>query len=167
MTYGTGLALLTLILAPSSGNTQDGAPHTSCPLPTPTPPVDYTRLHQIPTAASNNDVSQTIVTPGGMVLHAPKMVAATDFLTVVARNPDIHLVTVGKDWNKCEIEGLASKEPQGSYLFHEGSVAVRFTFVGDGDGQVNVAPIGTTYRSRCESSGSIDRAIYTLNVQSN
>lgn len=158
---------LTLLLVPATASTQDGAPDSICPIPPSEPPLSYSRLHQIPTTAPDHDVSHTIVTPGGMVLHSPNMVAATDVLTVVARDPDamcFHLITLAKEWRRCEIEGVASKESQGSYLFRDDSIAIRLTFIGDD--QVKVVPIGTTYRSRCEASGSIESATYTLNLQS-
>ncbi|WP_116812989.1 hypothetical protein [Steroidobacter cummioxidans] len=155
---GKALTFLMFYLVPASA-----APPDSCPISATASPVSYGRLHQIPTVAPNNDVSHTVITPGGMILHTPEMVAATDVLTVVARDQDalcFHLLTLAKDWHKCDIQGVASKESANSYLFADGSAAVRFTFIGED--QVDVAPIGTAYRSRCEPSGSIQRATYTL-----
>jgi hypothetical protein len=167
MRYHSALAFLTLLLVPASASAQVAPHDSSCPLPTPALPVNYSRLHQIPTTASNDDVSHTIVTPGGMLLHSPNMIAARDVLAVIARDPDamcFHLLTLGKERHTCELGGIARKESQGSYLFSDAGVAIRFTFIAED--QVNVAPIGTTYRSACEPLGSVEQAIYTLNVQS-
>jgi len=160
-------AFLIVCLLPASASTLAAAPDDSCPISPTAAPVSYGRLHQIPTVARDEDISHTIVTPGGMVLHSPEMVAATDILTVVARDPDamcFHLITLAKEWHKCDIGGVARKDAENSYLFTEGGVAVRFNFIGNE--QVEVAPLGTAYRSRCEPSGSIERATYTLGAQS-
>nr|WP_298723518.1 hypothetical protein [uncultured Steroidobacter sp.] len=164
---GKGFAFLIVCLLACSASTLAATPDSSCPISSTASPVAYGRLHQIPTVAREDDVSHTIVTPGGMVLRSPEMVAATDVLTVAARDPDamcFHLITLAKDWHKCDIAGVARKDAENSYLFTEGSVAVRFHFTSEE--QVEVAPLGTAYRSRCEPSGSIERATYTLGAQS-
>lgn len=164
---GKGLAFVVVCLVPASASTQDAAPDTSCPISVAASPVSYGHLHQIPTVARNDDVSHTVVTPGGMVLHTPEMVAATDVLTVLARGPDamcFHLLTLAKEWHKCDIQGVARPESQDSYLFDDGSATVRFTFIAED--QVDVMPIGTAYRSRCEPFGSIKQATYTLSERS-
>ncbi len=163
----TRITFLTLYLLQASASADADPPDTSCPIPSAASPASYSRLHQIPTVARDNDVSHTVVTPGGMVLHTPEMVAATDVLTVLAHDPTamcFHLLTLGKDRNKCEIEGVARPESPSSYLFDDGGTSVRFTFTSED--RVEVTPIGTGYRNRCERSGSIQRAVYTLGGQS-
>jgi hypothetical protein len=160
---GGWVAFLILCLVSAGANAQHAQADTSCPISAAASPASYSRLHQIPTTAAHNDVSHTVVTPGGMVLHTPDMVAATDVLTVTARDPEamcFHLLTFAKERRKCEIVGVAKKETESSYLFNDGNAAVRFTFM-DAD-EVEVAPIGTAYRSQCEPSGSIERATYIL-----
>ena len=107
-----------------------------------------------------------MVTPGGMVLDAPKMVAATDVLTLVARTPNalcFSLRTFARDRHTCELRGLARKESGRAYLFSDNGAVVRFTFIAEN--QVRVEPVGNGYRSRCEPAGKIERAIYTLSEE--
>jgi hypothetical protein len=50
------------------------------------------------------------LTPGGMVLELPKMLAASDVLTIVNRDDSglsFELTTFGRDRHQCTIEGLA------------------------------------------------------------
>ena len=100
-----------------------------------------------------------------MVLQTPKMVAATDVLTVVARDPDamcFRLLTFARERHRCELTGVARRHSESEYLFRNASVVVRFTFIDEQ--QVNVEPVGTGYRSQCEPSGKIERATYTLGI---
>ncbi|WP_218042863.1 hypothetical protein [Steroidobacter gossypii] len=97
-----------------------------------------------------------------MVLSSPKMVAATDVLTIAARDTNLmcfHLLTFARERHRCEIQGIARKEKDGAYVFRENLVVLRFEFVAED--QVSVEPLGNGYRARCEPSGKIERAIYT------
>lgn len=97
-----------------------------------------------------------------MILDTPKMVAATDVLTIVARDPEtlcFELLTFARERHKCELSGVARKESDSAYLYRDGDASVRFTFL-DQD-RVSVEPVGAGYRTRCEQSGKIERAIYT------
>jgi hypothetical protein len=161
------LWLIALCSTLATAHAQDLAPDPSCPLATKTPIVRYSRLHQIPTVARPDDITHKVVTPGGMVLDTPKMVAATDVLTVLAREPNalcFSLHTFARDRHTCELKGLARKETDTTYLFNVDTAVVRFTFITED--QVRVEPDGTGYRSRCEPSGKIEPAIYTLTEDS-
>lgn len=152
---------VTTCLVLASASTSGADPSSSCPIPAGTSQLRYSRPHQIPTVAERDDPSHTIVTPGGMVLSAPKMVLATDVLTVTARDSDVlcfHLLTPARERHRCEVQGVARKEAENAYLFSDDGVSVRFTFTPED--QVIVEPLGTGYRSRCEPSGKIERAIY-------
>ncbi len=167
MNYAREFAFVALCVVLAGASAQDSSVDSSCPIATLQAPVRYSRLHQIPTVAPRDDISHKIVTPGGMVLDAPKMVAATDVLTIVARDSDtlcFGLLTFARERHTCEITGVARKESEGTYLFHDDAAVVRFTF--DGEDQVSVEPVGTGYQSRCKPSGKIDTAIYTLGENS-
>lgn len=160
------LALLVIGFALASPLVQAQVLGRACPISALTMPARYTRPHQIPTVAPPDDVSHKVVTPGGMVLSTPKMVAAADVLTIVARDPDVvcfSLLTFARDRHRCELTGVALQASDGSYVFREDEVALRLTFVGED--KANVEPIGTGYRDRCEPSGKIERAIYELNIE--
>lgn len=162
------LAFLVPCLSLTSAYAQAPIPGSSCPIAAMTAPARYTRLHQIPTVAPPDDISHKVVTPGGMVLDTPKMVAATDVLTIVARDPDVvcfSLLTFARDRHKCELTGVARKASASTYVFHADEAALRLTFVGKD--RVDVEPIGTGYRARCERSGEIERASYRLSTESN
>jgi hypothetical protein len=123
--------------------------------------VQYGRLHQIPTAAAADDPVHRMITPGGMILDQPKMVAATDVLTIASRDQSamcFGLVTFARDRHRCDVTGLARAESSNTYVFREGDVAVRFTFLSAD--QVRVEPIGDGYRVGCQSHGRIEPAIY-------
>ena len=156
-------AVLTAFLCPASANAQEPvAGDSSCPISTLAAPVRYERLHQVPTRPAHDDVSHKMVTPGGMVLDTPRMVAVMDVLTIAARDHTavcFSLLTFARERRKCEFTGIARNEVGDAFLFGDGDVVVRFTFIGDD--QVRVAPIGDGYRKRCESSGEIQPAIYT------
>jgi hypothetical protein len=147
----------------ATANTQEPTVGSSrCPISPLVTPVRYERLHQISTTPAPDDVTHKIVTPGGMVMDTPKMVAATDVLTVVARDQAVlcfGLLTFARERHKCEFSGVARIEVGGTFLFREEDVVVRFTFL-DGD-QVRVQPVGANYRSQCESAAQIQPAIYT------
>jgi hypothetical protein len=101
-----------------------------------------------------------------MVLSTPNMVAATDVLTIAARDTSVmcfHLRTFARERQTCEIEGVARKESESAYLFREDQISVRFTFIAED--RVTVEPVGIGYRDRCEPYGKIERAIYTSSVQ--
>ena len=154
------VALFGLVLASAGAG-------ESCPIPAMAVPIRYTRLHQIPTVAPRDEISHKIVTPGGMLLDTPKLVAATDVLAVVARDHDtlcFRLLTFARERHKCELTGVARKESDSAYLFHEDSTVVRFTFLGEH--QVTVEAVGDGYLGRCERFGKIERAIYTSNESS-
>lgn len=154
---------LALVCHDTRAQTLDGA----CPISQSRSPRQYTRLHQIPTTPRPDDVSHKVVTPGGMVLETPKMVGATDVLTVRARDSNVlcfSLLTVGRDRHTCKLAGIALVESDGAYLFREDDVAVRFAF--SGADQVIVEPLGMGYRRRCEPSGKIERATYEVDMES-
>lgn len=157
------LASVPLYLVLASASAQNPARDNSCPISATPSPARFSRLHQVPTTAARDDVTHTIVTPGGMVLKTPKMVAATDVLTITARDPDamcFRLLTFARDRHTCKLTGVAPRHSEGVYLFRSDNVVVRFTFIDEH--HVNVEPVGTGYRSRCEPSGEIEPATYTF-----
>lgn len=163
MSHAGTLACLSACVALGAANARDSTHVGACPISATAVPVRYTRLHQIPTAAPRDDVSHKVVTPGGMILDTPKMVAATDVLTITGRDSNVlcfDLLTFARDRHTCKVTGVARKESGHTYLFRDDSVVVRFTFV-EGD-QIRVEPVGVGDRSRCEESGEIARATYTL-----
>jgi len=167
MRHAREFAFIALYSTLASARAQDLAPEASCPLALKTPAVRYSRLHQIPTTARPDDISHKVVTPGGMVLDTPKMVAATDVLTLLAHEPSalcFSLQTFARDRHTCQLRGLARKESGTTYLFSDNTAVVRLTFITED--QVGVEPVGTGYRSRCEPSGKIEAAIYTLTKES-
>jgi hypothetical protein len=167
MRYARALPLMALCSTFASAQAQGLAPEVSCPIAMNTPIVRFSRLHQIPTAARPDDITHKVVTPGGMILDTPKMVAATDVLTLVAREANalcFELRTFARDRHTCELEGLARKEEGTTYLFSDDGAVVRLTFMTED--QVRVEPVGTGYRTRCEPSGKIETATYTLSDDS-
>ncbi len=161
------LAVAAVGVALATESTRAEVVEGSCPKSESSSPTRYTRLHQIPTVAPRDDVTHKVVTPGGMILDTPKMVAATDVLTVLARDSNVlcfSLLTFGRDRHTCELAGVAFRESEGAYLYRQDDAAVRFTF--SGDDQVNVDPIGTSYRRRCEPSGKIEPATYKIDTAS-
>ena len=163
MRYGGELGFVAICSMAASASAQDIAPGAACPLAVLASPVQFTRLHQIPTAAAPDDITHKMVTPGGMILDAPKMVAATDVLAILAQEPNavcFKLRTFARDRHTCELEGLARKEAGTTYLFSDDSAVVRLTFIAED--QVRVEAVGTGYRRRCEPSGKIEAAIYTV-----
>jgi hypothetical protein len=167
MRYCRELAFVALCSMAAGASAQDIAPGAACPLAVLASPVQYSRLHQIPTTAAPDDITHKMVTPGGMILDAPKMVAATDVLTLLAKEPNavcFKLRTFARDRHTCELGGLARKESGTTYLFSDDTAVVRLTFITED--QVGVEPFGTGYRSRCEPSGKIEAAIYTLTKES-
>lgn len=122
---------------------------------------EYHRLHQIP-VKNRDPYGVPMVTPGGMVLELPKMVAATDVLAIVNRDDSgltFELTTFGRDRHRCIIEGRASPESEGVYVFSEDEVILRLTVL-SGD-RIRVEPVGAGYRSQCDALGTVDAAIYT------
>jgi hypothetical protein len=122
---------------------------------------EYHRLHQIPTR-NRDPYGVPMVTPGGMILELPKMVAATDVLTIVNRDDSgltFELTTVGRDRDQCTIEGLAPPESEGVYVFSENEVILRLTVLGVD--RIRIEPVGKGYRSQCDALGTIDSATYT------
>jgi hypothetical protein len=167
MRYFRELAFVALCSMAASASAQDIAPGAACPLTMLESPVQYSRPHQIPTAAAPDDITHKMVTPGGMILDAPKMVAATDVLTLLAQEPKavcFKLRTFARDRHTCELGGLARKEEGTTYLFSDDTAVLRLTLIAED--QVRVEPVGTGYRNRCEPSGKIEAAIYTLSKQS-
>src|SRR5687768_9935646 len=163
MRYSHELAFVALCSMAASASAQDIASGAACPLAVLASPVQFSRLHQIPTAASPDDITHKMVTPGGMILDAPKMVAATDVLTLLANEPNavcFSLRTFARDRHTCEVGGVARKEEGTKYLLSDDTAAVRLTFIAED--RVRVEPVGSGYRSRCEPSGKIETAIYTL-----
>lgn len=119
----------------------------------------YYRLHQIPT---KGDHTLPMVTPGGMILEHPKMVAATDVLTIVKRDASalcFRLVTFWKNRHQCQLAGVARLKSAPTFVFSEGGAVVRFTILNDDE--IKVEPHGDGYRSRCESLGVIQPATYS------
>ena len=167
MRYRRELVFVAFCSMAASTSAQDIASGAACPLAVLESPVQYSRLHQIPTAAAPDDITHKMVTPGGMILDTPKMVAATDVLTLLAQEPNavcFKLRTFARDRHTCELGGLAHKETGTTYVFSDDTAVVRLTFIAED--QVRVEPIGTGYRSRCEPSGKIESAIYTLSKES-
>lgn len=144
---------------------QDTAEHNGargCPI-TATAPALYTRLHQIPTTPDPGDPQHKIITPGGMVLETPKMVAAEDMLQVAARDAGtmcFTLITFARDWHRCELSGVAVSASEHEYVFREESAILHFRLTNDG--AIDVAPEGDGYRSHCEPRGRIDPAQFTI-----
>lgn len=157
-----------VLLSATRGHAQEPRGITSdCTASHPSSPVRYERLHQIPTTAAHEDVAHKIITPGGMVLSTPNMVAATDVLTIVGRDESVlcfELVTIGRERNQCALSGQARSEGRGTFVFRERETAVRFMF--SNDDQVSVEPIGKGYREHCEAAGEIQSAIYKRNASS-
>jgi hypothetical protein len=143
MRYGRELAFVALCSMAASAIAQDNASDAACPLAGLASPVRYGRLHQIPTAAAPDDITHKMVTPGGMILDTPKMVAATDVLTLLAQEPNavcFTLRTFARDRHTCEVGGLARKEEGTTYLFSDDTAVVRLTFIAED--QVRVEPSG-------------------------
>jgi hypothetical protein len=167
MRYSQEVAFVALCSMAASASAQDIASGAACPLAVLASPVQFSRLHQIPTAAAPDDITQKMVTPGGMILDTPKMVAATDVLTLLAKEPNavcFKLRTFARDRQTCELGGIARKEARSTYLFSDDAAVIRLTFTAED--QIRVEPVGTGYRSRCEPSGKIETAIYTLSKDS-
>lgn len=134
----------------------------NCPIPA-TAPALYTRLHQIPTTPDPGDPQHTVITPGGMVLETPKMVAAEDMLQVAARDADtlcFTLITFARDWHTCQLSGVAVSASEHEYVFREASAVLHFRL--SNDGAIDVTPEGEGYRSHCEPRGRIDPAQFTI-----
>jgi hypothetical protein len=168
MRYARKFALIALSSTLVSANAQDLAPGASCPVAIMAAPIRFGRLHQIPTTAPRDDISHKMVTPGGLVFDTPKMVAATDVLSIVARTPNalcFSLRTFARDRHTCELSGVADKQSGMEYLFSDDTAVVRLTFIAED--QVRVEPVGAGYRTRCQASGKIEPAIYTLSEGSN
>ena len=133
----------------------------TCPIPALQAQVRYERLHQIPINPAHDDITHKVVTPGGMVLDTPKMVAVRDVLTIAARDHTavcFNLLTYARDRHMCKVSGVGRSESGDAYVFREDEMVVRLTFL-DSD-QVRVEPVGTEVRKQCEGSGKIERAVY-------
>jgi hypothetical protein len=168
MRYGRELGFVALCSMAASASAEDIAAGATCPLAVLASPVRYSRLHQIPTAAAPDDITHKMVTPGGMILDTPRMVAATDVLTLLAQEPNavcFRLRTSARDRHTCELGGVARKEAGTTYLYSDDTAVVRLTFIAQD--QLRVEPVGSGYRSRCGPSGKIEAAIYTLSKDSN
>lgn len=156
-----------VLLSATSAHAQEPGSTSNCTASRLSSPERYERLHQIPTTAAHEDVTHKVITPGGMVLSTPNMVAATDVLTIVARDESalcFELLTLGRERDECAISGQARSEGRGTFVFRERDTAVRFTF--SNDDQVSVEPIGNGYREHCESAGEIQSAMYKRNASS-
>jgi DNA-binding transcriptional MerR regulator len=144
------------------GQTASPQEPAACPLPRYAEPMEFMRAHQIPTRPAPDDPTHKMVTPGGMVLETPKMVAAVDVLRVEARDAStmcFSLTTVGRDHQRCEIAGVAHiSSDSATYVFREHDVQVRFRF--QDEGEVRVEPEGEGYRSQCEPRGGIEPGVY-------
>lgn len=158
------LCAVVAVLVPAAGAAKQMAqPEPAvCPIPRSAEPLEFVRPHQIPTQAAHDDRTHKIVTPGGMILDTPKMVAAVDVLRVEARDPSamcFALTTVARDHHRCEIAGVAQPSSNSTYVFREQELELRFTF--QSDGAVKVEPVGEGYGSRCEPQGQIAAGVYT------
>jgi hypothetical protein len=166
MTVGRSRVRIAASLAttalPLCASAQDAlAPSDTCPIPALQEQVRYERWHQIPTKPAHDDITHKVVTPGGMVLDTPKMVAVRDVLSIAARDHTavcFNLLTYARDRHMCKVSGVGRSESGDKYLFREDEMIVRFTFL-DSD-QVRVEPVGTGVRKQCEGSGKIERAVY-------
>lgn len=158
------LGAVAVVLAPVAGSAQQaGFERAICPIPHLAQPIEFIRPHQIPTRPAHDDPTHKVVTPGGMILETPKMVAATDVLRVEARDQSVmcfELITVARDRHRCEIAGMAQIYSNGAYLFREQDVEVRFTFQSDA-AAVKIEPVGEGYKSRCAPLGQIVAGVYT------
>lgn len=133
-----------------------------CPIPRSAEPLEFLRPHQIPTRPAHDDPTHKVVTPGGMILDTPKMVAAVDVLRVEARDASVMcfaLTTAARDRHRCEIAGVAQLSSNSTYVFREQELELRFRF--QSDGAVKVEPVGEGYKRRCEPQGHIAAAVYT------
>jgi len=137
--------------------------NSQCPLEPLATPERYERPHQIPTKPAPDDPAHKMVTPGGMVLELPKMVAATDTLTMSGRDAStfcFELVTFSRNRSRCEIRGVARDDGQGILVFREGDAMLRLEPLSRDE--IKIEPVGDGYRRYCESGGRIDAAVYTL-----
>jgi hypothetical protein len=157
------LCAIAVVLAPFAGSAQQaGFERAICPIPHSAEPIVFVRRHQIPTRPAHDDPAHKVITPGGMILQTPKMVAAADVLRVEARDQSVmcfELITVARDHHRCEIAGVAQFYSDGAYLFRERNVEVRFTF--QSDGGVKIEPVGEGDRARCAPLGQIVAGVYT------
>lgn len=116
-----------------------------------------------------------MVTPGGMVLAQPRMVAATDVLELAPRGHAVagkcagtqdfcedalcvELRTIGRNRHECRVGGVARLRADGTYVLGNGATLLRLTLMGAGT--IWVEPVGTAYLRFCESYGRIDSARY-------
>ena len=131
---------------------------SECPLAHTAPPVRYERVHQIPTEPAPDDPAGKMITPGGMILETPRMVEATDRLTITARDASalcFELLTLSRDRSRCEIRGTARLERQGSYVFRDGEASLRLLL--RAPDEIRVEPRSQGIRKFCEPSGRIVR----------
>jgi hypothetical protein len=157
--------VVALWVAPFQGGQADEPSVSSaqCTLTPLASPVRYERLHQIPTDPEPDDPTHKMVTPGGMILETPHMRAATDSVTIVARDSTalcFELVTFWRNHSRCEIRGMARSAGREDYVFREDEVALRLLPLAPD--RIRVEPMGEGYRKRCEPSGRVEAAIYTL-----
>ncbi len=127
---------------------------------------EFHRLHQIPTK-NRDPYGVPMVTPGGMILELPKMVAATDVLTIVNRDDSglsFELTTFGRDRHQCTIKGLARPKSESVYVFSENGVILRLEM--QGVDRIRIEPVGEGYRSHCDALGTIEAATYTRSTAS-
>jgi hypothetical protein len=139
---------------------ESSASSAQCPLALLADPIRYERLHQIPTKAAPDDPTHKIVTPGGMILETPRMVAATDTLTIIARDSSalcFELITFSRNRSRCHMSGVARAEELGTFQEHE--LSLRMVLLTPE--QIRVEPLADAYRKHCEKSGRVDSAIYT------
>lgn len=106
-----------------------------------------------------------MVTPGGMILEQPKMVAATDVLTLIQLDDAtlcVDLVTFARERHECRVQGIAARETGGTYvptyILRRDDPLLRLTFL-DAD-TIQVEPVGTDYHAFCERRGRIDAAAF-------
>jgi hypothetical protein len=133
---------------------------TPCPISHADAPAEtYERLHQIPTRDRRR---LPMVTPGGMILESPKMVAATDVLTITARDETTicyRLVTFARDRARCTAAGAAQRESDSASAYLDQRAGVRLVVL-DSE-RISVEPLEQRTRASCEPNGGIEAAVYS------
>lgn len=120
----------------------------------------YERDHQVPVYERG---TIPMVTPGGMVFEQPRMVLATDSISITEPAEGalcVELLTIGRNRAECRIVGIARLQEDGQYLLGpEGSAIVRLQHLSQSE--FRIEPIGRAYEQFCEPGGRIQPAVYS------